>query len=155
MAMLNSQMLCFIWLVVWDLFYFSINWEEPSQLMFSRGIETTNQFYIPNRWRASWSYEFPTRSWYQELSQHLLTHGLDGLDGLDGLQAKVRRAPSCVRWRSVRKPGDDLSGAAVNYGLLWGSGALGSWGKQGGKYRHHNFQVAASHWLDVALAEFW
>ena len=33
------------WLVVWNMFYFSIYWEQPSQLtfIFFRGVETTNQ----------------------------------------------------------------------------------------------------------------
>ena len=35
----------FFWLVVWNNFYFSIYWEESSQLtfIFFRGVETTNQ----------------------------------------------------------------------------------------------------------------
>ena len=39
------------WLVVWNIFYFSVYWEESSQLtfIFFGGIETTNQFvsYLP------------------------------------------------------------------------------------------------------------
>jgi len=44
-------------------------------------------------------------------------------------QGKVRGALSCVRWRSVRKPGDDPSGAAVFVCSGTGVGWLGkTWG---------------------------
>ena len=38
----------YVWLVVWNIFYFSIYWEEESQLtfIFFRGVETTNRVYI-------------------------------------------------------------------------------------------------------------
>ena len=37
----------FIWLVVWNIFYFPIYWEEPSELtnIFQRGGPTTNQLW--------------------------------------------------------------------------------------------------------------
>ena len=35
-----------IWLVVWNIFYFSIYWEESSQLIFQRGRSTTNLIYL-------------------------------------------------------------------------------------------------------------
>jgi hypothetical protein len=36
------------WLVVWNIFYFSIYWEchHPNWLIIFRGVETTNQFFM-------------------------------------------------------------------------------------------------------------
>ena len=46
----------FIWLVVWNIFYFPIYWvsNHPNWLIFFRGVQTTNQFIIiPLKWRTS------------------------------------------------------------------------------------------------------
>ena len=42
-----SGMIHQVWLVVWNISYFSIHWEESSQLtfIFFRGVETTNQIH--------------------------------------------------------------------------------------------------------------
>ena len=42
------SLLIIIWLVVWNIFYFSIYWESSSRLtfIFFRKVETTNQIYI-------------------------------------------------------------------------------------------------------------
>ena len=78
---LLSLVYIYIWLVVWNILYFSIYWEchHPNWLIFFRGVETINHLYIYmiyicdveyNRWCGYIisSSPSPLHSWCQLLS---------------------------------------------------------------------------------------